>query len=512
MLKDLVRALSLANLCFIIAWNDVLNSPIRRFNASLAIVINVMWLSVLFWIAITLARRLDNRLFLSIARFTFPLIVLLTLNGILEIFLPHFNMYSSLTVLGLAAVTVGLFEIAPWHRYIIRAADTFVLVLFPFFLIAISQSSWHLINHPVKPQVPVFNTGSQSGKRVLWLLFDEMDQQVAFSDRPATLRLPELDRLRSQALYATNAYSPSDSTPVSMPAFITGKLLSNTKLVNESKLIITFADSEKSVDWGTQPNLFSKAREAGFNTTLIGWYLPYCSLIGWSLTNCSWMDTESASLAECVSKQIQDLACTVPIASKFVVANGIEAKKRRERKKFAESYIGTLNEAEKAICDPNFGFVLVHWPVPHPPGIYDRRKEEFEIEGKGSYVDNLQLVDRALGALRRKMEDSGTWDDTNVLLTSDHWWRTGIWRPTDTWSDEDSTTLKDDRDHRVPFLLKLAGQKNQVQYDPVFNNILLHDLILALLNSQLSSANNVVEWLNQNRSIGDSPYRFEVPN
>jgi arylsulfatase A-like enzyme len=339
-----------------------------------------------------------------------------------------------------------------------------------------------------------------------------MDQHVAFSNRPDTLSLPELDRLRGQALYGTNVYAPADSTPVSMPAFITGKLLSSTKLVNQSKLIITFADSEKSVNWGSQPNLFSKAREAGFNTTLIGWYLPYCSLIGGSLTNCTWMDTESATLAECVSKQITDLACTVPIASKFVVANGLEAKKRHERKKFMESYLGTLKEAEKAVSDPNFGLVLVHWPVPHPPGIYDRRKEEFDIDGKGSYLDNLQLVDQALGTLRRKMEEAGTWDGTSVLLTSDHWWRTGIWRPTDSWTDEDAATVKDETDHRVPFLLKLAGQKDEVTYDPVFNNILLHDLILALLSSELSSPDKVADWLDQHRSIGESPYRFEVPN
>jgi arylsulfatase A-like enzyme len=224
------------------------------------------------------------------------------------------------------------------------------------------------------------------------------------------------------------------------------------------------------------------------------------------------MDTESATLAECVSKQITDLACTVPIASKFVVANGLEAKKRHERKKFMESYLGTLKEAEKAVSDPNFGLVLVHWPVPHPPGIYDRRKEEFDIDGKGSYLDNLQLVDQALGTLRRKMEEAGTWDGTSVLLTSDHWWRTGIWRPTDSWTDEDAATVKDETDHRVPFLLKLAGQKDEVTYDPVFNNILLHDLILALLSSELSSPDKVADWLDQHRSIGESPYRFEVPN
>ena len=511
MLKDLIRSLSLANLCFIITWNELLNSPVRRFNACLAIIVNVMLLAALSWSVVTLVRRSNSLLALRIVRFVFPLIILLPLNAILEILFPRMILLDALIIVGLAVVAMGLFEVTPWYQYILRASELVVIVLFPFSLIAIAQASYGLINPTARSKIPAVTAESQSNKRLLWLLFDEMDQHVAFSNRPASLNLPELDRLRSQALYATNVYAPADSTPVSVPAFITGKLLSKTKLVSQSKMIITYADSEKSVDWGSEPSLFSEAREEGFNTTLIGWYLPYCSLIGGGLTSCSWIDTEAVTLGESFSKQLQDLICTVPILSRFVIARGLETKKRRERRKLVESYVGALEAAQKAVADPNFGLVLVHWPVPHPPGIYDRRTDKFEIEGEASYLDNLQLVDKALGELRRKMEDAGTWDSSIVLLTSDHWWRTAIWRPTDAWSVEDSSTVKDETDHRVPFLLKLAGQKESLTYDPVFNNVLVHDLILALLSGKFSSPASVAGWLDQNRSIGESPYRFELP-
>jgi hypothetical protein len=35
-----------------------------------------------------------------------------------------------------------------------------------------------------------------AARRVLWIVYDEMDQRTPFLQRPADLQLPELDRLR----------------------------------------------------------------------------------------------------------------------------------------------------------------------------------------------------------------------------------------------------------------------------------------------------------------------------
>ena len=312
MLKDLIRALSLANLCFIATWNELLNSPLRRFNTCVAVIINVMLLGALFWIVVTMARRSRSNLAMRLVRFFFPLVVLLPMNGLSKILFPGAKLMSELTVLGIAIGIMGLFEVMPWHRNILRTSAIGVLVLSPFFLMTVSQALWSAINVPHTPLASPLRVKNTHGPRVLWLLFDEMDQGVAFSNRPARLQLPELDRLRGQGLYATNVYPPSDSTMVSVPALITGKLLSNAELVNRSTLMITFADPERRVSWNSEPNLFSEAREAGFNTALIGWYLPCCDILPESLTSCSWIDTEAATLLESMSEQVEKLMGTVP--------------------------------------------------------------------------------------------------------------------------------------------------------------------------------------------------------
>jgi sulfatase-like protein len=320
-----------------------------------------------------------------------------------------------------------------------------------------------------------------------------------------------LDRLRNEAIYADNAYPPSDTTLVSMPAFITGNLISNAELISQSKLMITFADSKTPVPWPNQPNLFSKARESEHNTALVGWYIPYCSLIGASLTRCSCFDYEATTFSESMSKQLQSLVVAIPLASGFVLQHQVEAKEQYARRKQFQDYSSVFEVAKKVVTDPGLGLVMLHWPVPHLPGIYNRRENRFELSVESSYLDNLQLVDRTLGELRRDMEQAGIWDSTIVLVTSDHWLRS-VWKTIGPESDPANQIIPSDADQRVPFLLKLPGQKHSVTYESVFNTVSAHDLVLALLRSEISDTDGVVHWLDQHRSIGKSPYLLTCPS
>src|SRR5206468_1541723 len=78
------------------------------------------------------------------------------------------------------------------------------------------------------------------------------------------------------------------------------------------------------------------------------------------------------------------------------------------------------------------------------------------------YLGALELVDLTLGEIRRSMEKQGTWDETTVLLTSDHQLRS--FRPDGKTSGP-----------RVPYLLKLAGQHVPVSYEAGFRTVLTSD-------------------------------------
>jgi len=163
-----------------------------------------------------------------------------------------------------------------------------------------------------------------------------------------------------------------------------------------------------------------------------------------------------------------------------------------------------LEDAKKTVTSSDFGLTLLHWPIPHPYGIYNRVKKNLAWNEEGSYLDNLELVDRTLGELRSLMETAGIWQNTAVLITSDHAYRINVWKSR--MKSEESAAVAGKEDHRVPFLLKLAGQETAVTYDPPFNTILIHDIILALLHGKISDPDSLITWLDQHRSIGQSPY------
>ena len=209
-------------------------------------------------------------------------------------------------------------------------------------------------------------------------------------------------------------------------------------------------------------------------------------------------------------KQVRRMIRTAPFASKIPGLDSAAVKREQrqeERRDRIARFRRMLEDAKRIANDRSIGFAYVHWPVPHPPGIYDRRADALEATKESSYLDNLRLVDRTLGELRRAMEATGTWDDTTILVTSDHWWRARLWR------EEGALTPEDEPyadvvpvDHHVPFVLKLAGQKSGVAYDHTFNTVLTRDHFGAILRGEVRTPESVAQWLDAHRSLGESPY------
>src|SRR5262249_20087702 len=124
-------------------------------------------------------------------------------------------------------------------------------------------------------------------RRVVWIVFEELDQRIAFEARPTGLELPELDRLRRESLYAHAARPPGGTTDVTISALITGRPVVAAAPLGPSDLQLTFADG-KTAPWSAEPNVFSRARVLGYDTALVGWSLPYSRILGGSLGAAHW--------------------------------------------------------------------------------------------------------------------------------------------------------------------------------------------------------------------------------
>jgi Sulfatase len=532
MLRDAAVSLSLANLCFIKVWARVLSSAGAYFNefpiVYAGIIVDVLLLAAVFFVSVRIARHTSSIFLVKIARWSFLLAVVTALNGIAMLIVTLSGINFSMLlgrdvcyVLSLGITVLAVFTAIKTRHRIVHVALRALVILLPFAMITFSQAAWKLLQNGGVVQAANITSQQPSlprnkpATRVLWIIFDEMDQRMSFSERPTSLEMPELDRLRRESIYAINAYPPAPLTYMSLPALITGRLVASVAPARADELMVRFDGDQTAVGWSTQPNVFSEARKSGFTTGLAGWCHPYCEVIGNSLSKCDEVKENTGAeftLKASMFSHAQGLISTIPLVQQAAMpiiqrvnlVNQIVTT--GERSKYTVRYKRVLESALNAAVDPDLDLIFVHSPAPHPPGIYDRSKDDFSLESKNGYIDNLELVDRTVGELRRAMEQTGIWDKTTVIISADHWWRTEMWSRGPFWTREDAAISQGKMDHRIPFLVKLADQRNQFTYAPAFNTIVTHDLILALMRGEVSRPAEISAWLDQHRAITDSPY------
>jgi arylsulfatase A-like enzyme len=155
------------------------------------------------------------------------------------------------------------------------------------------------------------------------------------------------------------------------------------------------------------------------------------------------------------------------------------------RRLHIQAYQNILEDSKKVLKSCS-GLIFLHFPIPHPPVIYNRDSERLTTRGLSNisgYLDNLGLVDRAFRQLRLTLQDRGVWDETAVIISSDHPWR-----------DAAIATGKDSL--YVPFLLKMPHQSERIELDDiVFETVNTADLVLAILKGEVSTPEQAVAWI-----------------
>jgi hypothetical protein len=355
--------------------------------------------------------------------------------------------------------------------------------------------------------------GPQLTSRVVWIIFDEMDYRAAFGERLPSVALPEFDRLRGQSLFATHAFPPAGMTIPSLTSLITGKTALAFKITSPSELMLTIAGASEQIRLSTQPNVFARTRSLGGRTGLVGWCIPYSRIIGGDLDKCLWPSSEparifnsafGASMLDLMWKTGKETGTHIPVLR--VALNKLGLTQDDWRVSHLEMWRQIQQKAIAAVTDPNLSLTLIHHCVPHPPSIFDRKRKDFSVSANGAYFGNLELADRTLGELRRVMEQTGLWDKTTVLVSSDHWFR---FRGSHSCADEVSF-FAGKLDHRVPFILKLAGTSAGVVYSKRFNTVITHDLLLAILHGDIRDTQDLAPWIDRHKT--DPPAEYSDPS
>jgi hypothetical protein len=361
-----------------------------------------------------------------------------------------------------------------------------------------------------EPLAAPLSARAPDASRVVWIIFDELDQRALFTARHSGLELPEFDRLRGESLIALNAFAPARETRRSIASMLLGRQVSWAMPSGASALpcAVEGGGEETAVAdcWAHHPNLFERVREVGVNAGVSGWYHPYCRLFADVLTACSWAGLpywNSPRVRDSFDQQWHEIVKPLPLVNHWLRPG------TRIRGAHRDAYERIRAAALEMAPDPDLGLAMLHFPVPHHPDIYDREREALSVIDERSYFDNLALADRALGEVRGAMEAAGLWDASIVIVTSDHWWRAihrGDWGLT----PEEEVVFADERNRRVAFLLKLANQSEASVYPRAFNTLLVHDLILDMLSGGSTTPAAIAAWLDGRRGNAPVPYLSPV--
>ena len=490
-IKDGIVAVSLANLCFANAWFTILYDtdwgyfnkvPIQT-SSTLALLINILWLSAVVWLGMRVWRRFQNRLLHFALHLAFLALLLIPVDFVRHQFF-HISDYNVIGFFHRPMVmfcSLVLLALVVWqHRRVAKVAGGLVVILSPLALLTLAKIGllllgvMHLKQAEYEPILPPPAPVHEGRPRVIWIIFDCTDYRLAFEDRPDGVQLPEFDRLRGESLFCVNACSPHNNTITSMPALISGQRVSGFSIANASDLNIRVADTGASTTWQKLPSVFAEARALGANTALVGWYHPYDRILGKGLNYCAWYPFplfEPARAKTIASAMRREIGC-IPWAWHI-------------RRIFIGVCQDSLRESLSLVTNPVYGLTLLHLPPPHTPGVYLPEKDQFTFWGMSrtvGYLRNLALADKELGQMRRAMETSGQWDKTWLIVSTDHSY---------------GGALFGQYDMRVPFIVKPPGANGPINYAPKINTILTHDLILAILRGEITSQRELVPWLDE---------------
>ncbi|MFL6428870.1 MAG: hypothetical protein ACJ71S_11550 [Acidobacteriaceae bacterium] len=336
---------------------------------------------------------------------------------------------------------------------------------------------------------------SASSPRIVWILMDELSYDQVFDHRQPDVALPNFDNLARSSLRFSAIQPVGKFTEEVLPALLLGKPVAVLRKPYPGPPSYRSTPGGSWQQFSEYDSIFGDAHSLGWTSGIAGWYNPYCRLFPDVVNRCFWQYSEPghfdlASSLKSTSSVTENIAAMAPFRVKIqaVMHRPMLAGNQLHR----DDYISLMAQARNLLNDSRIRFAFVHLPVPHPPGIYDRRRHIFV--DRGTYLGNLVLADQSLEALREVIQSTPGAANTTLIVSSDHSWRTSWWRGSGDWSAEaERVTHGGEFDDRPVLMVHLPGSdSSQVVSKPV-SVLIVHDILESLLRGQLHNTSDINE-------------------
>ena len=322
--------------------------------------------------------------------------------------------------------------------------------------------------------------------RLVWIVFDELAYQPVFEARDPSLGLPNFDRLRSQSTVYSNVKPIGYHTRLVVPSLLLGQIVTSSTMNAKNQFMVRTDDDPHWEPFDAHTSLFGMASRRGISTSIVGWYVPYCPIFAGTATECYWSndDTEDGAPSSINAGFAADVWYPLRVVAEQLVApsQALADVAHWESLSHVASVKDLSQHALAALANSHADIIYLHLPVPHPPAFWNRRSHSYGVGG--SYLDSLDYSDRLLGQMLDILQSQPRWAKTTLIIQGDHSWRTGIWRTTPGWSEEDERVSHGGQWDPRPFLLiHAAGQTNAAVVTSSTSLMFVHDFVASQIQA-----------------------------
>lgn len=378
-------------------------------------------------------------------------------------------------------------------------------------VLSISQYLWfwwqaHGVNapRPAEPAKLVAGAAQTPRHRIIWLVLDELSYQQVYERRYPGLELPAFDALASTATVFTHVAPAGIQTDRVLPELMSGVPVDDIRSSAKGELSVHNPVDKRWERFDQRNTVFQDARNLGYETGVAGWFNPYCRIMSGVLDHCLWRFgqilqnglTTDGTLRGNLAGAADAFLRNGPVAGLLVRRLGLEPGYQHVLDLQRGDFLAISAFGDKLLADPSVNFLLIHLPVPHPPGFFDRRTGKFSSDFT-TYIDNLALADRVVAHVRQTLQQQGEWDSSAVIVMGDHSWRTKLlWEKAPTWTAEEQEASGGGAfDDRPGYIVKMPGQTAGRRIDEPYPAMRTRALLDGLLTGEIGSADDLERWV-----------------
>ncbi len=376
-----------------------------------------------------------------------------------------------------------------------RRAAQLALIFSPLAVIV----SWQLATFPEwssPRETPSQKFAARPASPVFIFIFDEWSYARSTQDGEFLPGFKRLRELAEKSFVFHFAQSPGPRTDESVPRIIFQR--TDPLTIGRSQ---TFWEHDQARLPTTEtPSLFQLAREHDYNSTLLGFYLPERRILGSQVDYCHAIiehpkpDGFAGKLRASAVRNVQFWLDPLSRRVQQTLALSIAPHSNEKTSVHWEKMLRDLRQEtlETLRASPPNTFAFFHLPLPHGPWIFSENggyvgpfHGERLSHNMGGYYRHLAFLDQVIGEFLDELRRSGTFDESMIVMTSDHSWRQDYMAG--------GKLIDSEQLRRVPLFIKLPGQQESVRVDAKFPLVELKPAIEAVMSGHPETAREFLE-------------------